>query len=208
MKRQVFYSFHFDNDVMRVQQIRNIGVIEGNKPVAPNDWEQIKRSEYAVKKWIDDNMKYKSCVVVLVGSETASRKWIDYEIRKAWNEGKGLFGIYIHNLKDPRTETCRKGANPFDNVLLKNGQKLSFLVPCYDPNSWDTYNDIAKNLENWVDFAIKSRGWFNLVDWGSCYCISCSTILEIAWLRVILALRRWQLSLANYRRLCDRAYHR
>ena len=158
MKRQVFYSFHFDNDVMRVQQIRNIGVVEGNKPVAPNNWEQIKRSEYAVKKWIDDNMKYKSCVVVLVGSETASRKWVDYEIRKAWNEGKGIFGGYIHNLKDPRTGTCRKGANPFDNVLLKNGQKLSSLVPCYDPNSWDAYNDIAKNLENWVDFAIKSRG--------------------------------------------------
>lgn len=157
MKRQVFYSFHFDNDVMRVQQIRNIGVVEGNKPVAPNNWEQIKRSEYAVKKWIDDNMKYKSCVVVLVGSETASRKWVDYEIRKAWNEGKGIFGVYIHNLKDPRTGTCRKGANPFDNVLLKNGQKLSSLVPCYDPNSWDAYNDIAKNLEGWVEEAILDR---------------------------------------------------
>lgn len=159
MKRQVFYSFHFDNDVMRVQQIRHIGVIEGNEPVSPNNWEEIRRiGKNAVKKWIDDNMRYKSCVVVLVGSETANREWVDYEIRKAWNEGKGLFGIYIHNLKDPRTGTCRKGANPFDNVLLKNGQKLSSLVPCYDPNSWDAYNDIAKNLENWVDFAIKSRG--------------------------------------------------
>ena len=159
MKRQVFYSFHFDNDVMRVQQICHIGVIEGNEPVSPNNWEEIRRiGKNAVKKWIDDNMKYKSCVVVLVGSETANREWVDYEIRKAWNEGKGLFGIYIHNLKDPRTGTCRKGANPFDNVLLKNGQKLSSLVPCYDPNSWDAYNDIAKNLENWVDFAIKSRG--------------------------------------------------
>lgn len=161
MKRQVFYSFHFDNDVMRVWQIRKMGAIEGNELVAPNNWEQIKRSgEYAVKKWIDDNMRYKSCVVVLVGSETANREWVNYEIRKAWNEGKGLFGIYIHNLKDPRTGTCKKGANPFDNVLLKNGQKLSSLVPCYDPNSWDAYNDIAKNLENWVDFAIKSRGRF------------------------------------------------
>lgn len=135
MKRQVFYSFHFDNDVMRVWQIRKMGAIEGNEPVAPNNWEQIKRSEYAVKKWIDDNMKYKSCVIVLVGSETASRKWVDYEIRKAWNERKGLFGIYIHNLKDPITGTCRKGANPFDNVLMRNGQRLSSLVSCYDPNS-------------------------------------------------------------------------
>jgi hypothetical protein len=157
MKRQVFYSFHFDNDVMRVWQIRKMGAIEGNEPVAPNNWEQIKRSEYAVKKWIDDNMKYKSCVIVLVGSETASRKWVDYEIRKAWNERKGLFGIYIHNLKDPITGTCRKGANPFDNVLMRNGQRLSSLVSCYDPNSWDAYNDIAKNLENWVEEAISTR---------------------------------------------------
>lgn len=157
MKRQVFYSFHFDNDVMRVWQIREMGAIEGNEPVAPNNWEQIKRSEYAVKKWIDDNMKYKSCVIVLVGSETASRKWVDYEIRKAWNERKGLFGIYIHNLKDPITGTCRKGANPFDNVLMRNGQRLSSLVSCYDPNSWDAYNDIAKNLENWVEEAISTR---------------------------------------------------
>ena len=58
-KRQVFYSFHFDNDVMRVQQIRNIGVIEGNEPVSPNKWEEIKRKgDNAIEKWIDENMKY------------------------------------------------------------------------------------------------------------------------------------------------------
>lgn len=84
MKRQVFYSFHFGNDVMRVQQIRNIGAIEGNEPVSPNNWEEIRRTgKSAVEKWIDDNMRHKSCVVVLVGSETANRKWVDYEIRKA-----------------------------------------------------------------------------------------------------------------------------
>ena len=31
-KRQVFYSFHYKNDVMRAAQIRNIGAIEGNMP--------------------------------------------------------------------------------------------------------------------------------------------------------------------------------
>jgi len=35
-KIPVFYSFHFNNDVMRVQQIRNIGAIEGNPPTDPN----------------------------------------------------------------------------------------------------------------------------------------------------------------------------
>ena len=39
----VFYSFHFDNDVMRVQQIRRMGMIDGDEPVSPNDWEKVKR---------------------------------------------------------------------------------------------------------------------------------------------------------------------
>lgn len=38
-KRQVFYSFHYANDVFRVQLIRNIGAIEDNKPVSENSWE-------------------------------------------------------------------------------------------------------------------------------------------------------------------------
>lgn len=92
MKRQVFYSFHFDNDVMRVQQIRNMGVIEGEEPVRPNTWEQIKRTEKGVKDWIDENLKGKSCLVVLIGSETATRPLVIYEIQKAWEQGKAVVG--------------------------------------------------------------------------------------------------------------------
>lgn len=156
--RQVFYSFHFDNDVMRVQQIRNIGVIEGNTPVSVNDWEEIKKKgDSAVEKWIDDNMKYHSCVVVLVGEETANRKWVKYEIKKAWNDKKGLVGIYIHNIKCPRSGKCSQGANPFDQFNFEGGGKLSSVVKCYNPNSDDAYNDIAKNIENWIEEAIRIR---------------------------------------------------
>jgi hypothetical protein len=161
MKRQVFYSFHFDNDVMRVQQVRNIGAIEGNAPVSVNDWETVKRGgNIAIKKWIDDNMRYKNAVVVLIGEETANRPWVKYEIEKAWNEGRALLGIHIHNLRDPKSGTCRKGANPFDGILVNYGHsqyKLSTFASCYDPNSMDAYNDIARNLESWVESAIRSR---------------------------------------------------
>jgi hypothetical protein len=158
-KRQIFYSFHYDNDVFRVQQIRNIGAIEGNKPVSANEWETIKRGgDAAIKRWIDDNMKYKSCLVVLIGSETANRPWVDYEIRKAWNDGKGVLGIYIHNLKCPRTGKCKQGANPFDNIYFADGKtKLSTVVKTYNPNPFDAYNDIADNLEDWIEDAINSR---------------------------------------------------
>jgi hypothetical protein len=151
VKRQVFYSFHFKNDVMRVQLIRNIGSLEGNEPVSANDWEQKKRKgDSAIEKWIDDNMKYRSCVVVLIGEETADRPWVKYEIRKAWNERKGLLGIYIHNLRCPINGKCKKGRNPFDEIKFENGSKLSSVVACYDPSVTDSYGDIAKNMEAWV----------------------------------------------------------
>lgn len=157
-KRQIFYSFHFSNDVMRVQQIRNIGALEDNQPVSANEWEEVKKKgDAAIKKWIDDNMAYRSCVVVLVGEETAQRPWVKYEIEKAWNEGKGVLGIHIHNLKCPRNGTCRKGANPFDGFTFQNGTKLSSVVKCYDPKATDAYNDIKDNMETWIEAAIQAR---------------------------------------------------
>ncbi len=157
-KTPVFYSFHFDNDVMRVQQIRNIGSIEGNAPTTPNEWETLKRTgKKAVENWIDQNMKYKRCIIVLIGSDTAGRPWVEHEIIKAWNDGKALLGIYIHNLKCPRNGTCRKGRNPFDLIKFDDGRKLSSVVPCYDPNSLSAYNDISNNIASWINHAIENK---------------------------------------------------
>ncbi len=157
-KRQVFYSFHYENDVFRVHQIRNIGAIEENKPVSENNWEEVKRKgDASIEKWIDDNMNYRSCVIVLIGEQTANRKWVKHEIEKAWNEGKGLFGIYIHNLKDPKTGVCKQGANPFDKFTFKDGTKLSSKVKCYNPNSNSPNKEIILNLEDWIEKAINDR---------------------------------------------------
>ncbi len=161
-KPQVFYSFHFDNDVFRVQQIRNIGVIEGNEPVSKNDWEQARKTPGGIEKWIDETMKYKTCVVVLIGSETAHRPWVQYEISKGWNDGKGIVGIYIHNLKDPRSSStppyygkCTQGLDPFAQIKLQNGLTLANYVTSYNPNASDAYNDIAQNLTSWISNAAR-----------------------------------------------------
>lgn len=157
-RKPVFFSFHYGNDVMRVQQIRNIGALEGNTPVSANDWETVKRGgEASIKRWIDENLKYKQCVIVLVGEDTSNRPWVKYEIEKAWSDGKPIFGVYIHNIKCPRNGTSRKGKNPFDAFNFENGNKLSSVVKCYDPSSFDTYIDIGKNMQSWVDAAVAQR---------------------------------------------------
>lgn len=162
-KRQVFFSFHYKNDCRRAAQIRSIGVIEGNAPISDNDWEKLKNtSDETVKNWIKKEMKMRSCVIVLVGNETASRKWIKYEIEEAWNSGKGLLGIYIHNIKDPQTGKCNKGSNPFEQFKVGE-KKLSDIVECYNPDSKEAYNDIVDKISDLIEKAIEIRN-----NYGTC----------------------------------------
>lgn len=160
MKRQVFYSFHFKNDAWRAGQVRNIGVIEGNKPVSENEWEEVKKKGRAnIAKWINDQLKYKSCTIVLIGSETADREWVKYEIKRSWETGKAMFGIYVNKLKDANGKTDIKGKNPFEFVSINN-VKLSNYVRTYDlpySDSKMNYNYIVNNIEKWVEQAINDR---------------------------------------------------
>lgn len=161
MTRKVFYSFHYVPDNWRVSQVRNIGVIEGNEAAKDNDWETItKGGDKKIQEWIDDQLKGRTCLVVLIGANTAGRKWINYEIIKAWNDGKGVVGIHIHNLKDSSGSTSAKGANPFDGITFNDGKKLSSVVKTYNPAGADSkavYQYIADNIEGWIEEAITIR---------------------------------------------------
>jgi hypothetical protein len=161
MARKAFYSFHYDNDIHRASLVRNIGVIEGNQSVSSNQWETLKnQGDPAVKAWIAKEMAGKSCLIVLVGSATAGRKWIDYEIEKAWNGGKGVVGIRIHGLKNLSGYVANKGANPFVGFTLEGGKQLSAVAKLYDPPGSDSkqvYKWIADNIQAAVEEAIAIR---------------------------------------------------
>ena len=160
MARKVFFSFQFKKDHWRAGQVRSIGAIEGNSEVSDNKWEQIKdQGDDAVKKWINDNMAGRSCLVVLIGNGTANRKWINYEIKKAWDDKKGVVGIYIHNLKNSASEQDDKGHNPFDYVY-HGEKKLSSIVKTFDSvysTSKYVYDDIKENISKLIDEAIQIR---------------------------------------------------
>ncbi len=74
----------------------------------PQEWESLKqRGPSQVQNWIDRQMKYKQAVVVLIGQETASRPWVQYEIRKAHRENRPMLGVYIHDLRASGRLTVR-----------------------------------------------------------------------------------------------------
>lgn len=162
MARRVFYSFHYEPDVTRAPKVRNMGIVEGNRSATDHDWEQItKGGDKAIQKWIDDQLDGKSCNAVLIGENTAGRKWINYEIATAWNNKKGVVGVYIHRLKDLDSNQSSKGRNPFEDFTIEGShKKLSSMVKAYNPpytDSKEVYAYIKENLADWIEEAIEIR---------------------------------------------------
>lgn len=95
---------------------------------------------------------------------TSGRKWINYEIEKAYELKKGIVGIYIHGLKDKDGNQTSKGNNPFYQIYIgQNNERLSKYVACYDsPYSISTYvyDDIKEHLEQLIEDAIDAKGTY------------------------------------------------
>jgi MTH538 TIR-like domain (DUF1863) len=170
MTRKIFFSFHYERDAWRAGQVRNCNIVAGAGEVAGEDeygfidavdWESIKKKgDAAVEKWIDDQLKYTSVTVVLVGAETASRDWVRHEIVKSWNRGNGIVVIRIHNIKDQQKKTDMAGSNPLDAFKLPDGTILSSICKTYD---WVVDNG-RENLGKWADDAAKIRSKYGKDD--------------------------------------------
>ena len=163
MKRNTFFSFQYIPDNWRVSQVRQMGAIDGNEAVSDNDWEKVKGGgDQAIKNWITDQMNGRTCAVILVGKDTANRKWINHEISEAWRLKKGVVAISIHNLKGSDGKQSSAGSNPLDFVTI-DGKKLSTLAKLYSPPSISTecYAHIKNNLAKWVEEAIALRAKYS-----------------------------------------------
>ena len=163
MKRQAFYSFNYREDAWRASQVRNMGLVEGNRPATDNEWQDVSRGgELAIKRWINQQMEYRSVLIVLIGANTAGRKWINYEIQHAWEKSMGVCGIYINRLLDRNGQMSVAGRNPFADFNL-NGTLLSSIVPVLIPAGYmgqQVYASIKNQMPILIEKAIKVRSQY------------------------------------------------
>ena len=127
-----FFSFHYQGDIMRVQQVKQHYLTRGSYTEAGffdgSLEERAKRDgDLVVKKMIDDGLRGSSVLAVLIGAETYQRRWVDYEILRSVSQGMAVFGIRIHQLRDPTHGVDSRGANPFD--YLGYGERDGNLFP-------------------------------------------------------------------------------
>jgi hypothetical protein len=154
MARRVFFSFHYQNDIFRVNVIRNSHIVEGTAAAGFQDaslWEATKlKGDAAIKALIDKGLENTSVTVVLIGEKTADRKYVKYEIEQSIARGNSLLGIYIHNIKDINGKTSFiPGRVP---ESLRNAG-----APVY---IWDR-NQFGRRVEEAYQYAQRKKsGWW------------------------------------------------
>lgn len=203
MARKVFHSFHYQADNWRTQMVRNIGALERNEPALPNEWEEVKRGgDAGIRRWIDGQLDGRTCTIVLVGSETAQRRWVYYEIIESWNRGLGVLAVHIHKLEGKDGQQSARGQSPFE-LIPYLGHTFAGRAKSYDPPytpSKLVYGHIQQGLEHWVDEAISNRKQFPVKIskvWrqsDSSYQVVTDPATAMAKLEVIMTRLEWTVS--------------
>jgi hypothetical protein len=148
MARFVFFSFAYtDVKNFKANVVRNSWLVKHKEEtfVDGSIWESYKSKGASVLKGlIEDGLNKTSVKVVLIGEETANRRWINYEIVKSFERGNGLIGIYINRIKG-LTGLTKRGLNPLDRLRLEvsdEGKKIKFYE--LKDGSWEVYSDLPE----------------------------------------------------------------
>ncbi len=153
MARRVFFSFHYDNDINRSMTVRNSWVTQGKEAagfIDKAEFEQIKRQgDTAVHNWIDKQLEGTSVTVVLIGSETLKRPFVQYEICKSLQRGNAVIGVHINAIRDMCTLSTSFRGNTHE------------VIGHYDDNSTAYFDSIVDGIYDYV----ADNGYSNMGIW-------------------------------------------
>jgi hypothetical protein len=100
--KNVFIS-HYGKDDESVQSLKSLlsknGYTLKNSSIdstKPND----ASNEDYIKSLLRDKMRWAGSAIVLIGSETHTREWVNWEIDLAHRLGKPIVGVFIQGAKD------------------------------------------------------------------------------------------------------------
>ena len=162
MARKVFFSFHYERDSQRASVVRNSWVTKLNSEEAgfldAAAWEKVKsQGDAAIKNWIEKQLNGTSVTAVLIGPETNSREWVRYEVRRSYERGNGLLGIYLHNIKDFSGKIDSKGDNTFGELGKDAAGNSVYFFEVASMYDW-VYDTGYSNLGDWVEKAARKAG--------------------------------------------------
>ena len=116
MARRVFFSFNYDDVAdFKVNVVRNSRALKNPKYkstfIDKSLWEEArKKNPSSLKRLMDSSLNGTSVTVILIGGNTANRRWVNYEIVKSFVEGKGIMSIHLNRI---RSRSTSKISSPY-----------------------------------------------------------------------------------------------
>lgn len=107
-KKNVFISHHHKDDI----HVDNLTILLNNNGydirnssirAKPANQERLDKGlvkDSVIKRLLRMKMSWAGTVIVLIGKETHSRSWVNWEIEEAHKQGKNIVGVYEYGLKD------------------------------------------------------------------------------------------------------------
>jgi hypothetical protein len=107
-RRHVFISHHHADDA-KVDQLTDLLGRGGSdvrnssvrmKPANQRRMEEGRVKDETIRRLLRMRISWATTVVVLIGNETHSRRWVNWEIEEAKRQGKRIVGVYAYGGTD------------------------------------------------------------------------------------------------------------
>jgi len=144
-RRKIFVSYHHDNDqnyydAFSKQFNDTYEAVHDNsvdREIESND------PEYIIRRIREDYISGTSCTLVLCGSETPLRKYVDWEIKATLDKQHGLIGVNLPNSKRSNQEKVIVPSRLHDNI--QSGYALWINWSALTVNNLKRYIEVANN---------------------------------------------------------------
>ena len=176
MARRVFFSFHYQDVIdFRANVVRKNWVTKDREDAGFFDasiWEDAKKeSDLALKRLINSEVQNTTVTVVLIGSDTYSRRWVRYEIIKSMAKGNKILGVHINGIRGKNGRTKVLGPNPFDYLSYQysdDGKKICLYEGLN--GKWEHYEDHPPITIPTADTQFRGKSYrfssvFQVYDW-------------------------------------------
>ena len=145
-RRHLFISHHHKDDAGvdgMTKLLRDAGCdirnssIRSLRPENQARMESGKVKDETIRRWLRAKITWAGTIVVLIGKETHSRPWVNWEIQEAMRQGKRIVGVWEHGGTDNDIpENFRK----YGNALV--GWQSERIMDAIDGkiNNWEKPN--------------------------------------------------------------------
>ena len=150
MYKKAFFCFDYQDTIdMRVNIVNNQWLSDSTREskgfIPQEKWFRAQQlGDEAIQSILDEEIVDSSVTILLIGTDTFSKKWVRYCIFKSLSLGHRVIGVHINSIQAKDNEIKELGMNPFDFMAIKyseDGTEVELIEKV--SGNWKQYEKIS-----------------------------------------------------------------